>query len=272
MTTETSINVATMRLDGDPTVETLLDNGFINANGHLSPDGRWLAYASDASGEYEVYVRPFPDVDAGRWQISSGGGDTPLWMPGGRELIFWSRKNALMRVAIDTRNGFNPGIPEPFLESPYYYFTDFYRTFDVAPDGERFLMLKEGGASDADTHPRPDPRRHRPKLVRGVETPRADRLTHVPYESGSRLGPYEVVDAHRRGGHGRGLPRAGHQARPRGCVQNPRAGDGESQAPSRPMSSRLVASSTRLRNPSSLSSDSIERILAARLSGTSPNF
>ena len=54
----------------------------------MSPDGKWLAYESDESGQLEVFVRPFPDVQAGRWQISFGGGVQPAWNPAGHELFF----------------------------------------------------------------------------------------------------------------------------------------------------------------------------------------
>jgi hypothetical protein len=59
-------------------------------NGVLSADGRWLAYDSNMSGQPEVYVRPFPNVESGLWLISSGGGSRPLWSKGGRELFYLS--------------------------------------------------------------------------------------------------------------------------------------------------------------------------------------
>jgi len=62
-------------LGGDLPVEPLLETDFSVSNGALSPDGRWIAYESNATGMDEIYVRPLPVVDAGRWQISSGGGE-----------------------------------------------------------------------------------------------------------------------------------------------------------------------------------------------------
>jgi Tol biopolymer transport system component len=53
----------------------------------ISPDGRWMAYMSDESGQHEVYARPFPDVNKGRWQVFAGGGAAPLWSPNGRVLF-----------------------------------------------------------------------------------------------------------------------------------------------------------------------------------------
>ena len=60
----------------------------------ISPDGRWMAYTSDESGKSEIYVRPFPDVDKGKWQVSTSGGGSPLWSPDGRELFYLSNGDA----------------------------------------------------------------------------------------------------------------------------------------------------------------------------------
>ena len=62
-------------------LEPLLSSDFNETNGVISPGGRWLAYQSDESGQYEIYVRPFPNVEDGQWLISSGGGTQPLWAP-----------------------------------------------------------------------------------------------------------------------------------------------------------------------------------------------
>ena len=69
-------------------VETLLATEFGELNGELSPDGRWMAYQSNQSGQFEVYVRPFPNVDDGQWLISPSGGTHPLWASNGRELFY----------------------------------------------------------------------------------------------------------------------------------------------------------------------------------------
>ena len=151
------LDLAVLTLDGDSAVEPLLDTDFVVSNAHLSPGGRWLAYQSDASGGFEVYVRPFPNVDSGRWQISSGGGFHALWGPDGHELFFRTSEGALMRVTIDTGDtgdtdsAFRPGNPERLIEAGAYFLGPLARTFDISPDGRRFLMIKEGvAASDAD--------------------------------------------------------------------------------------------------------------------------
>jgi eukaryotic-like serine/threonine-protein kinase len=103
----------------------------------LSPDGRWLAYESDSSGRAEIYVRPFPAFDA-TYQVSSEGGNFPVWGAAGDQ-IYYRRGRALVSVAIDTSDGFAVASTQVLFDSPFdvenYY-------FDVAPDGQHFLMLR----------------------------------------------------------------------------------------------------------------------------------
>ena len=108
-----------------------------DARNPVSPDGRWIAYMSDVSGEYNVFVRPFPDVNGGQWQVSSDGGASPIWARDGTA-IFYRRRQAVMRVDVDTEATFSFSVPELLFEGPYGM-----GRFDVAPDGERFLMVKE---------------------------------------------------------------------------------------------------------------------------------
>jgi serine/threonine-protein kinase len=132
--------------DGRET-DRLLATEFSEWSADISPDGRWLAYQSNASGPEEIYVRPFPGVDEGRWQISTGGGSHPLWAPDGRELFY--RDGASNVVAVPMRQGpsFQVGTPELVIEGPYIR-SDFGRNYDIAPDGERFLMIKSTGEAD----------------------------------------------------------------------------------------------------------------------------
>jgi serine/threonine-protein kinase len=66
----------------------LFETQFNELNAEVSPDGRWLAFESDESGQREVHVRPFTDVSGGRWQVSTGGGSRPLWARNGEELFY----------------------------------------------------------------------------------------------------------------------------------------------------------------------------------------
>ena len=72
----------------------------------LSPDGRWLAYVSDETGSSEVYVRAFPDVNSGKWQVSTGGGVMPMWAHDGRELYYLDNNRSLVAARVDTDSGF----------------------------------------------------------------------------------------------------------------------------------------------------------------------
>ena len=100
-TPKTGADVMQVELDGTRRVTPLLQTPFTERNGDISPDGRWLAYQADDSGQPEVYVRPFPDVNGGHWQVSTGGGTRPLWAPNGQELFYASPVGALMRVGVE---------------------------------------------------------------------------------------------------------------------------------------------------------------------------
>ena len=105
----------------------------------LSPDGRWLAYQSDESGRQEIYVRPFPRVDDGKWLVSTGGGLTPAWSPNGREL-YYMNGSTMMAVPIQLGRGADPdvGVPAPLFDGPFHVGTN---NFDVASDGT-FIMTE----------------------------------------------------------------------------------------------------------------------------------
>jgi serine/threonine-protein kinase len=113
----------------------------------LSPDGRWLAYHSMESGGAEVYVRPFPNVDSGRWQVSNAGGSRAVWSRDGRELFYLNRDGMLTSVPIlpSAAGEFSAGLPAQVLKTAYVLGRTTLgldvRAYDVAADGQRFLML-----------------------------------------------------------------------------------------------------------------------------------
>ena len=111
----------------------------------VSPDGLWIAYVSDQSGRNEIYVRPFPDINAGLWQISTAGGMQPLWSRNGREL-FYRNGDALMIVSVETEPGFMPGTPRVLFEGNFSA-PQGGRAYDISPDGERFLMMRDSAAA-----------------------------------------------------------------------------------------------------------------------------
>ena len=107
----------------------------------LSPNGRWIAYESNESGRFEIYVRPFPEVDGGRWQLSSNGGAHPLWSRNGRELFFIAADGMLTSVPIQPGQTFEHGKPAALFPAGQYY-VNVARNYEVAPDGSRFLFIK----------------------------------------------------------------------------------------------------------------------------------
>jgi serine/threonine-protein kinase len=108
----------------------------------LSPDGRFIAYQSDESGRDEIYVRPFPKTDDGRWQVSTAGGEEPLWSRGGREIFYRSPSNEMMAVPLVTTPSFSPGAPRALFSTAGYAKTPGNRAYDVTPDDQRFVMLR----------------------------------------------------------------------------------------------------------------------------------
>jgi serine/threonine-protein kinase len=109
----------------------------------ISPDGRWLAYVSDEAGQIEVFIRPFPEVSRGKWQVSVGGGFWPRWAHSGAELFYASLTNQFMAAEIRTEPTLSVG-PRQQL-----YGSGTVPIFEVAPDDQRFLRLWAGPAGDS---------------------------------------------------------------------------------------------------------------------------
>jgi serine/threonine-protein kinase len=137
-----------MTLDGKRKSEPLIHGPANELWAEVSPDGRWVVYDSDESGQFEVYVRPFPDAYRGsRWQISAAGGRQPVWSRDGRELFYRDFSGALMAVPVAAGPGFTPGRPVRLFEGTGYTGSGAQgggRTYDVSPDGSRFLMVRTG--------------------------------------------------------------------------------------------------------------------------------
>jgi serine/threonine-protein kinase len=103
-----------------------------------------------ASGQFEVYVRPFPDVNSGHWQVSTGGGTRPLWARNGQELFYASPAGALMRVRVERGASWAAATPTLLIKEGYVTVPGGSpgRSYDISPDGQRFLMIKAGDGSD----------------------------------------------------------------------------------------------------------------------------
>ena len=113
---KTGSDLMMLTLDKQPHAEPLVRTTFDESNAEISPDGRWLAYQSNESGSNEVYVRPFPDVNGGRWQISTGGGQQPLWARSGEELFYRAPSGALVAVKIERARSFTAGAATKLFE------------------------------------------------------------------------------------------------------------------------------------------------------------
>jgi serine/threonine-protein kinase len=125
-----------------------LSNGFNLGHPALSPDGRWMAYDSNESGQMEVFIQSFPDPTRARMQVSSSGGSEPAWTKGGRELTF-RRGDSVMVVSVEPATGAT-GRPAALFSGPYASSEDWTApaSYDVTPDGEHFLLLKFAAGTD----------------------------------------------------------------------------------------------------------------------------
>ena len=140
-------NIGVVTTEGDGTLELLLDSEFFEGNPAISPDGRWIAYRSDESGRSEIYVQPFPDLD-GKWQVSVEGGREPVWAPDGRELFFITAQGQFWATPVETEPTFRPLTPEALFDlAPFD--DPRGRSWDMAPDGARFIFQRTLGAQVA---------------------------------------------------------------------------------------------------------------------------
>jgi serine/threonine-protein kinase len=140
-------NILSVATDGSLAVATVLGGANAKLRPALSPDGRWLAYQSDESGAYEVYVRPWPEVTRARWQVSTSGGTSPTWSRDGRELYFADRERLLAVPVAESGGAFSPQQAQPLFAltsvddrlGPLY---------EVAPDGSGFFVFRHAPGAE----------------------------------------------------------------------------------------------------------------------------
>jgi serine/threonine-protein kinase len=138
-----------LELGAERNVAPLLNAAYSETNAEVSPDGRWMAYQSDESGANEIYVRPFPNVGNGRWQISTDGGTRPVWARNGREMFYLKLDGTMVAVPINSgHSGFSAGVATSLFQGSYFA-TLSSRTYDVSRDGRRFLMIKNADSADS---------------------------------------------------------------------------------------------------------------------------
>jgi serine/threonine-protein kinase len=136
-----------VRTAGDTTPVPVVATPFTELNPMISPDGHWLAYTSNESGKNEVYVRPFPETRAGRWQVSLSGGSQPLWSRDGRRLYYLDTDRRLIAAAVTTSTTFGVAARHPLFDASLFTTEAFQRSYDVSPDG-RFVFLAPLGSAD----------------------------------------------------------------------------------------------------------------------------
>ena len=122
-----------------------VNSPFTETEGRFSPDGRYVAYMSNESGRFEVYVRPFPAGDR-KWIVSTNGGGPPRWSRRGDEL-FHAEGNRLMAVPVSTRSSFRSSLPVKLFDAAAIgaslsQFTPMTPDYDPAPDGQRFVLAR----------------------------------------------------------------------------------------------------------------------------------
>lgn len=140
------VNLWVLPLFGDRKPHPILQAPFRVPQAQFSPDGRWVAYVSNESGRYEVYVVPFPVSGGGKWQISTAGGSQPRWRHDGKEIFYLAADNKLMGAVVNAQgSGIEVGAVRPLFQthaaavSPGLYLRGAY-TYDVSADGQRFLI------------------------------------------------------------------------------------------------------------------------------------
>jgi serine/threonine-protein kinase len=128
--------------DGKASSQPLIHSSFRNESADVSPDGHWIAYSSNESGIPQVYVRPFPNVNDGRSQISTAGGAKPAWAHNGHELFYLDGDNWMWVVDVQTTPVFKPGMSKKLFQGPWFI-RQSVRTYDVSRDDQHFLMIKD---------------------------------------------------------------------------------------------------------------------------------
>jgi Tol biopolymer transport system component len=136
-------DILAVRTSGDTTPVPLLASPAQEVSPAFSPDMRWLAYSSSESGQLQVYVRPFPNVTDGLWQVSTDGGTEPLWSHSGRELFYRNGAGELVAVAVSGTTVFAPGAHTKLFSTTQYLSWPIGHVYAVTRDDRQFLFLRQ---------------------------------------------------------------------------------------------------------------------------------
>jgi serine/threonine-protein kinase len=124
----------------------LAATGFIESSPTLSPDGRWMAYQSNESGQHEVYVVPFPNTGGAKRPVSPSGGLEPLWSPRGNEIFYRTLAGDMVTVEVDVSPTFSLGRTTTLFSASMFKRSASDHTYGVVPDGQRFVMVRPGAS------------------------------------------------------------------------------------------------------------------------------
>jgi eukaryotic-like serine/threonine-protein kinase len=144
-TAESGGDIYALSLEGDPQPHPLVKTSGYDGGGQFSPDGHWMAYASNESGQFEVYLRPYPGPDR-KMQVSTQGGTHPKWNRNGKEM-FYRVGNKMIVVDVATSPDLTISQPRVLFEQRYAFVSQTIPNYDVSPDGQRFVMVKDDSAS-----------------------------------------------------------------------------------------------------------------------------
>jgi Tol biopolymer transport system component len=151
--------IGALSMEADPKWKPLLAGKYRYEQPRISPDGRWLAYTSNESGQNEIYVRPYPDVDGGKWHVSKSGGDSALWSPNGREW-FYRNGDKVVALPLTREPALSVGSPRILFQGSYIPANHIYASgdnslalapWDISLAGKRFLMMKPLASTSAMT-------------------------------------------------------------------------------------------------------------------------
>jgi serine/threonine protein kinase/Tol biopolymer transport system component len=148
--TFTDANIGSMSIEGNGERNLLVQTDHVESHPRISPDGRWMAYFSDETGDWHLFVRPYPEVDQGKWQVSIDGGQSPLWSPDGREL-YYLYEDAIMAAEVNTEPTFSASKPKTLFRGNYITGYQENPEWDISPDGKLFLMIKSTAATDGES-------------------------------------------------------------------------------------------------------------------------
>jgi serine/threonine-protein kinase len=145
---QTGNDIMQLNLAGRHEVSPLIQTNMNERNAALSPDGKWIAYEFNESGPMKIVVRPFPDVQAGRWEVPSDDATRPAWVSN-REISYLMPGGTMMVVGVNIAKGIQFDNPRKLFSGPYFM-TLTGRTYDISRDGKRFLMVKTMNQTVAD--------------------------------------------------------------------------------------------------------------------------